>query len=582
VSGPKILIVGDSISNGMLGDYTWRYRLETNLLASNTLAQFVGHRTGTENIYDDPADLAAVNGQQAPADNYGDPTDGYYSSNMDGACDLGDCAHDALWGWSYHVAKDHIAQDVSAYQPGYLLIELGFNDLAFVNTPSGTLADAKTLIDNARAVDPSVKILVANVVTRTSLCGFGNLNSTIATYNSALAAAVPGWSTSQSPVRLADISSGYNPATDTYDGLHPDGLGEYEIADAFSTALANDFGVGKVPGPPPASVPGITLTTPTSLSAGISDTGVLLQWSRVDGASGYKIFERDITGNPSPLPAFSELPLPLPGDHWYAGWGSVGHTYQYQVAAARGTSETSPSSPVTLTMPASEPTADPSVGIKVTPSRGTTSITLSWSPPTGNPNDASISGYEVFWLDANSSCPGQVPSEAQTNGTSYTITGLVSGHMYDLAVASVNAAGGGAWGGAPAAIAGDGAPAAPVISAASSDQLTWPAVPGATGYWIYQANPFTPPNPITWTRLMFEVPQGWNGTLAPGVYTVTAANGTLESPKSNQIALPPGQAATRASLSGTPHPLNPLAWVPAWLRADPNAALIQPNVMTRG
>jgi hypothetical protein len=62
-------------------------------------------------------------------------------------------------------------------------------------------------------------------------------------------------------------------------------------------------------------------------------------------------------------------------------------------------------------------------------------------------------------------------------------------------VASVNAAGGGAWGGAPAAIAGDGAPAAPVISAASSNQLTWPAVPGATGYWIYQANPYTPPNP---------------------------------------------------------------------------------------
>jgi len=100
-SGPKILIVGDSISNGMLGDYTWRYRLETNLLASNTLFQFVGHRTGTENIYDDPGDLAAVNGQQAPADNYGDPTDGYYNSNMNGACDLGDCAHDALWGWSY-------------------------------------------------------------------------------------------------------------------------------------------------------------------------------------------------------------------------------------------------------------------------------------------------------------------------------------------------------------------------------------------------------------------------------------------------------------------------------------------------
>jgi hypothetical protein len=580
--GAKILVVGDSISNGMLGDYTGRERGDQNLVASNTTVQFVGHRTGTENIYDDPADLATIDGQQPPSDNYANPTDGYYNSSINSACSRGQCAHDALWGWSFNVAKGHIAADVSTYQPNYLLIELGFNDLAFLNTPSGTLGDAKALIDNARAVDPTVKVLIASVVTRAPLCGFDNLNSAIATYNSDLASAVPGWSTSRSPVQLVDISSGYNPATMTYDGLHPNGLGEYEIADAFSTALADDFGLGAVPGPPPGSVPGISLSTPATMSASTGSTGVLLQWSRVYGASGYKIFERDTTGNPSPLPAFSELPLPIPGDHWIAGWGIVGHTYQYEVASARGTTETSPSGPVTITMPASEPTADPPSSITVVPSPGTNSISLNWSQPSGNPNDSSISQYAVFWLDANAPCPVAVPSEALTSSTSFTITGLVAGHQYDLAIASVNADGMGAWGGAPAAIVGQGAPSAPTISAAPGNELTWQCMPFATGYWVYAGSQAVG-QPVVWTRLPLEVPCNWNGSLSPGLYAITAANGTLESPKSNSVVLQLGPSApakiTRSigRMTGRPRGLNWLAWVPAWMRAEPNAPLLGPR-----
>ena len=575
-SGPKILTVGDSISNGVLGDYTWRYRLWQHLDGNGNTVQFVGHRTGTENIYDDPSDLATVNGQPRPSDNYGDPTDGYYNASIDSTfTGLGGSYHDALWGWTYHLAKSYVAQDVSAYQPNYLLVELGFNDLAFINSPAGTLADAKTLIDNARAVDPTIKVLIANVVTRTPLSNFPNLNSTIETYNSDLAAAVPSWSTTNSPVRMVDISSGYDPSTMTYDGLHPNGEGEYEIADAFAVVLARDFGVGTVPGSPPSSVPGITLTTPTSMDASISSTGVLLQWSRVYGASGYKIFERDITGNPSPLPAFSELPLPLPGDHWYAGWGTAGHTYQYEVASARGNSESAPSSPATLTMPNPEPVADPPANVTATPSPGTTSIALSWTPPTGNPNDSSITGYDVFWQDATCGCSGGIPNEASTSGTSYTITGLTPGDTIDLAIASVNAHGTGPWGGVPAAIVGDGTPGAPTIAAGPNNTLIWSAVPGATGYWIYETNSITPGQPIVWTKLPYEVPQGWNGTLAPGAYSITAANGTLESPKSNIVVLQPlpGSAAARTGMSrsGT---INPAGWIPAWQRATPNVPYI--------
>jgi lysophospholipase L1-like esterase len=575
-SGSSIMIVGDSISNGMLGDYTWRYRLWQELKASGAGVKFVGHRTGTEDIYDDPGDLATVDGLTGPSDNYADPTDGYYSSSIPSGSFPGPGAssHDALWGWSFSEADKYISQDASTYKPAYLLIELGFNDLAFLNTPSGTLANAQTLINNARAVDPSVKVLIANVVTRTPLCGFPDLNSNIATYNSDLAAAVPGWSTAKSPVHFVDISSGYDPTTMTYDGLHPNGDGEYEIADAFAAALANDYGVGKVPGSPP-SVPPITMTTPASLDASISSKGVLLQWSRVYAASGYKIFERDITGNPSPLPAFTELPLPLPGDHWYAGWGTAGHTYQYEVAAARGNTESTPSSPVSITMPATEPTPDAPVNVTSTPSAGTTSIALSWSAPSGSPNDSSITGYNVLWEDADSGCPDQIANETFTTGTSYTLTGLIPGHLYYLALSSVNASGTGAETGAPAAIVGDGAPAAPVISAGPNSTLTWSAVPGATGYWIYSANPFTPPNPPTWTRLIYEVPLGWNGSLTAGLYEMTAANGSLESPMSNAVQLSGTPPAAKPSSVRGAGAISPAAWIPGWLRAAPNAGLVR-------
>lgn len=348
--GPTILIVADSLGAGMLGDYTWRYRLWQDLQSVH--AGFVGHRTGTENIYDDPADLATVSGHTPPPDNYADPMDGYYNKSVDPEFLRSGDHHDALWGWTYRLAKDYAAQDVSAYRPDYLLVELGFDDLAFgAAAPDAMLADAKALVHNARMADPNIKILLANVVTRTPLPALPDLDPTIATFNANLAAAVPGWSTGKSPVKLVNISSGYNSSTDSYDGVHPNGEGEYVIADGFATVLAQDFGVGHVPGPPPASVPGVTLTAPASAKASISGGEIVLQWSRVYGASGYNVFRREITGNPSPLPAFTELPSQVQGDHWFAGSGLPGHTYQYQVASARGSTESSPSSLVTLTVP---------------------------------------------------------------------------------------------------------------------------------------------------------------------------------------------------------------------------------------
>lgn len=569
-TAPSILTVGDSISNGILGDYTWRYRLWQDLTASGADPKFVGHRTGTENIYDDPSDLDLISGQPTPADNYGNPTDGYYEGTVSPPfLQAGGDNHDALWGWTYVYAQNYITQEVQTYQPKYMLIELGFNDLAFYTSPSATLANAKALINDARSVDPGIKVLIANVITRVPLPEFPDLNTTIQTYNSDLAGAAPGWSTAQSPVHIADISSGYNANTMSYDGLHPNWQGEYEIGDAFATALAQDYGVGSVPGAPPSSVPGYTLTTPTSVTATLSATGTFMHWSQSYGVSGYRVYERDITGNPSPLPAFTELPLPIPGDHWYAGWGTPGHTYQYEIAAAKGDAESVPSAPVSITMPDPEPTADPPANITAAPSSGTTSIAMKWTAPTGAADDGNVDRYDVYWQNATAAAAcgcALVPNVAYTTGTSYTITGLVPGDTYDMAVAShTSDHGEGPWGGVGQAIVGDGTPAAPVISAGPNNTLTWSAVPGAAGYWVYSGTQAIG-SPVTWTRLPYEVPQGWNGSLVPGLYSVTAANGTLESAKSNSVAFT--TAGARKLAATVP---STASWIPAWLRAMPGA-----------
>jgi hypothetical protein len=107
-------------------------------------------------------------------------------------------------------------------------------------------------------------------------------------------------------------------------------------------------------------------------------------------------------------------------------------------------------------MPASEPLADPPVNISVNTSQGTTSVTLSWSPPSGGPFDNAITGYGVFWVDTDPPCPDAALHAARTTQISYTISGLTLDHTYNLALASSDAAGMGQWAGAPPVIAGEG------------------------------------------------------------------------------------------------------------------------------
>jgi len=69
---------GTRSATEVLGDYTWRYRLWQELDRQQSPRPFVGHRNGTENLYDEPGeDMAIVRGQPRRPTNYGDPDRGY-------------------------------------------------------------------------------------------------------------------------------------------------------------------------------------------------------------------------------------------------------------------------------------------------------------------------------------------------------------------------------------------------------------------------------------------------------------------------------------------------------------------------
>ena len=133
--------------------------------------------------------------------------------------------------------------------------------------------------------------MISTVVNRTPIAGLEYIPVAINNYNSLLRSAVPGWSTSSSPVAIADLS-GYDASVDSHDGVHPNSRGEWKIAQAFSVPLASSpFGLLS------QAIPAITasnttdddlqVSTPTNLTLTQTGDGFNVSWKHVFGAEGY-------------------------------------------------------------------------------------------------------------------------------------------------------------------------------------------------------------------------------------------------------------------------------------------------------
>lgn len=256
----KIMIAGDSITHGHEGDFTWRYRIWEWLRANNVSVDFVGPykgqsavmslRSHCENAEFHVGTIARDEPlPPQPPLVIGDPAPPLFSKPRiawgyaEAVPKDFDADHFSTGGYKASLAKEVIRDLVKKYQPDIVLSLIGINDFIWArDTPENLLVSMKTMIDEIRIARPACKFAVGNIIRR----NFHDLEleSRTAAYNPLLKAAIPTWSTEQSPIYHVDVALAYScgpgfphcPAA--FDGLHPSTLGSYQIAQVFAQSLS--------------------------------------------------------------------------------------------------------------------------------------------------------------------------------------------------------------------------------------------------------------------------------------------------------------------------------------------------------
>ncbi|KAH8897348.1 SGNH hydrolase [Thozetella sp. PMI_491] len=299
-AGPyRILVVGDSISEGWEGAYTWRYRLWQWFRDNHVDTVFLGPYNGTAPAPSDLSSPVWITMSEPVTRSYDPPLEkvnGGYALDIDPAFLESGSAHFAFWGRAAWQVEEMIAEQIRKYRPDYVLVELGFNDLGWTSTVPKTIISMGHLIANARAVEPKLRFAISNVPQRTQI--EDGLPEDTREYNDKLRKEIAGWSTSESPVELVEFeevySCGLAGCPSGYDGLHPNYRGEFELAYAFTKTLHEKYGLGHQPLVLPATYPDRVCNPPSSAHAYPASNGTKFTWDAVYGAFGYEAQLRQI------------------------------------------------------------------------------------------------------------------------------------------------------------------------------------------------------------------------------------------------------------------------------------------------
>lgn len=323
----RIMIVGDSITQGSAGDYTWQYWLYEHLKSDGVRPEMVGP---THWLYNNVTKI--------------DNNDQYANPNFGRA-------NDTVWGMTLASQKTAIGATVATYRPGYLLVLLGLDDLFWYLAGQQTMAaNLVSFIGSARSAQPRVRIVFGLIPPNIHTQETPSFAKEVAVYNKSIVTTAARLSTTGSPIAVARDTD-IDVAADLWDGTHPNANGEIRIAAAFADALATKFHLGAAYPTPFPVMPVGPLTHPKlTVTPSPVHGQAKLSWTLVPGANGYYVYQREITAGQV---KFSRLPYPLATtrDPFTAGLLSPGATYAFKIQACKGSDCGAFSNVVTITAP---------------------------------------------------------------------------------------------------------------------------------------------------------------------------------------------------------------------------------------
>lgn len=508
----KIMIAGDSITNASAGDYTWPYWLWRDQISRGANIDFVGRfqdtinsdtlQSGSRQYLDCDFDQdhearpgvklkSVVSGKYA----FGSKTSGFGSLVP-----------------AYGSNRTWINGATATYAPDLMVLFAGANDLANTSgeglgsteaeIAASVINNLKFVIGEARAGNPGLDIVLTTVPAAA--------NSRITLYNQALPGVVEELSTPDQQLVLANLPSW---SGNTWDGLHPNAMGEVAIAAEVADAL-NELNPAVFPRPvdepSPQLGPRVAPTLNTELAAG---NAVKLTWTLPPGGDRTQIFVRDVTAGAtwSATPAVDIVKASL--RDFFPGIGTMtcgrllttdqaasdtrrlpcithtlgglvpGHQYEFKVRSGKGTAL---AIDLESNVEAELLPGSTAVGKVATPTTvtGVHSVRLSWPAVSG----ATI--YDVWWRVRGSSAYSKTTAPAVTS-PNRTISGLVAGRSYGFLVRARNDQSTGAWSTERVAVPKAAALAPgkkPVLSKVSGLRIkaVWAASAGANRYQVWR------------------------------------------------------------------------------------------------
>jgi len=213
----RILFVGDSMTIGSAGDYTWRYRMWQHLNATYG---------GPYRIVGPRRELHDPSGEGTASLDYGDPAFPERSR-----------AHLAGWGEGWLHMAPLIGDAVRAGKADTLLVSLGLIDLGFYTDAGQTVENVHRFFAAAREANPRVRAVLLPVIPNIKALNDPAFAAECARFNDLLAKAVADLDRPGSPLLLASRPERWDIDSHTYDGTHPNAAGEHLIAAAFADAM---------------------------------------------------------------------------------------------------------------------------------------------------------------------------------------------------------------------------------------------------------------------------------------------------------------------------------------------------------